>query len=299
MLENWCLCSCYRTQSCKRARKTVASFGDNDDDSDDDDDVDDNDTVTKRFLQDFFSYCINLLKKKDVAAALSQSEANFNLFVLWPLMDLAAGDLKFCAGEYVLLSSKEEYKADACIVDNYKNEICLLETSNGLLCGDMPKYGYDHVKGAFGALTMFNAAFKKYHKVDYKVAQQLSILFVHARDDCIHLWSLELCSKKVYALKKVYVAKLVTSNTESSQVVALGNLVWKMKTMLMNIVRVLEKMKKSHDNNTMKMMMEGKCTSSLVDYVDIDIQKPVRGAGYGILLPEEKEDDDIVVNYVE
>lgn len=126
-------------------------------------------------------FSINLLKKKDVAAALSQSEANYNLFVLWPLMDLAAGDLKFCAGEYVLLSSKEEYKADACIVDKHKNEICLLETSNGFLCGDMPKYGYDHVKGAFGALSMFNAAFKKYHKADYDIAQQLSILFVHAR----------------------------------------------------------------------------------------------------------------------
>lgn len=70
--------------------------------------------------------------------------------------------------------------------------------------------------------------------------------------------------------------------------------------MLMKTARVLEDMKQSHDSNTLKMMMMGgKCASSLVDYVDVEIQRPVRGAGYGILLPEEKDDDDIVVNYVE
>lgn len=67
------------------------------------------------------------------------------------MLSLAAGELDFVAGEYVLHSSKEEYKADACILDSSKNEICLLETSGCYLLGDLPKYGYDHVKGAFGA----------------------------------------------------------------------------------------------------------------------------------------------------
>lgn len=96
-------------------------------------------------------------------------------------MNLAAGELNFVAGEYFLHSSKEEYKADACILDSSKNEICLLETSGCYLLGDLPKYGYDHVKGAFGTLTMFNAAFKKYHRASFEVPQQLNILFVHAR----------------------------------------------------------------------------------------------------------------------
>lgn len=95
------------------------------------------------------------------------------------MMSLAAGELDFVAGEYVLHPSKEEYKADACILDNSKNEICILETLGCYLLGDLPKYGHNHAKGAFGTLT--NAAFKRYHRASFEVAEQLNILFVHAR----------------------------------------------------------------------------------------------------------------------
>ncbi|KAI8375757.1 hypothetical protein EDC96DRAFT_306210 [Choanephora cucurbitarum] len=278
-------------KSCQGARKAVVSV---DNDSDDED----SNQEVREFLQDFFLHMIDLLKRKDVAALLSLSEANYNLFVLWPLMSLAAGELQFVAGEYVLRSSKEEYKADACILDDQKNEVCLLETSNGFLCGDKSKYGFDHVKGTFGALAMFGAAFKKYNRASHEVAQQLNILFVHARCDSIHLWSLELCSKKVYALKKIYVVKTPTSSSSSSHVLALGNLVWKMKTIMKKSACVLEKMRKSHEENTTKMMMGATCSFDLLEYVNVDIQRPEKGAGYGILLPEEKEEEEIVVKYV-
>lgn len=214
------------------------------------------------------------------------------------MMNLAAGELDFVAGEYILQSSKEEYKADACILDNSNNEICLLETSGCYLLGDLPKYGYDHVKGAFGTLTMFNAAFKKYHRAPFEVAQQLKIFFVHARHDAVHLWSLELCSKKTYALKKVYVAKTPTNSNSSSHVVALGNLFWCLKMLLEKTVCVLKNMKGSHDQNELKMMMGEEALPSLLEYVDAEIQKPIKGAGYGILLPEEKEEQEVVVTYV-
>ncbi|KAI8371944.1 hypothetical protein EDC96DRAFT_563359 [Choanephora cucurbitarum] len=63
--------------------------------------------------------------------------------------------------------------------------------------------------------------------------------------------------------------------------------------LLENTARVLEEMQISHEENAMKMMMGAKSSSNLLDYVNIDIQTPQKGAGYGILLPKEY----IVVNY--
>ncbi|KAG1448005.1 hypothetical protein G6F46_011182 [Rhizopus delemar] len=249
LLEKW-----------KEARKAVVA---------DDNDNGDEDVEVKGFLQD-----INSLKKKDVAVVLSQCESNYDLFVLWSMMSLAAGELDFVAGEYVLHSSKEEYKADACILDSSKNEICLLETSGCYLLGGLPKYGYDHVKGAFGALTMFNAAFKKYHRASFKVAQQLNILFVHTHP------------------------KTPTNSSSSSHVVALGKLFWCLKMMLEKAVCVLKSMKESHNQNELKMMMGEEALSNLLEYVDTEIQKPIKGAGYGILLPKEKEEQEVFVTYV-
>lgn len=57
-------------------------------------------------------------------------------------------------------------------------------------------------------------------------------------------------------------------------------------------------MKKSHAQNELKMVMMGEeALPSLLEYVDTDIQKPIKGAGYGILLPKEKE-QEVVVTYV-
>ncbi|KAI8077303.1 uncharacterized protein B0P05DRAFT_638008 [Gilbertella persicaria] len=271
----------------KAARKAVVNPEDNDDDNEGEE--------SKEFLQELFLIMqYYFVQEEGCGCCIKKSEVNYNLFVLWPLMSLAAGDMNFVAGEYILKASKEEYRADACILDENDNEICLLESSGCYLFGDKCKYGYDHVKGAFGVLTMFNAAFKKYHKASFKVAQELSILFIHARHDAIHLWSLELCSQKMYVLKKVYVAKTPVN----SHVIALGNLFWCLKTMIKKTACVLKKMKESHEQNELKMMMGEETSPSLFQFVDIDIQKPVKGAGYGILLPEEKEEQDIVIKYV-
>ncbi|KAI8085973.1 uncharacterized protein B0P05DRAFT_585477 [Gilbertella persicaria] len=82
----------------KAARKAVVNPEDNDDD--------DEGEESKEFLQELFL----IMQKKDVAAVLKESKASYNLFVFWPLISLAAG-------EYILKASKEEYRADACILD--------------------------------------------------------------------------------------------------------------------------------------------------------------------------------------
>lgn len=64
-------------------------------------------------------------------------------------------------------------------------------------------------------------------------------------------------------------------------------------------VCVLKNMKEIHDQNELKMMMMGEeALPSLLEYVDTDIQNPIKGAGYGILLPKEKEEQEVFVTYV-
>lgn len=128
---------------------------------------------------------VNLCKHEDIHKPLSQSESSFNFRVVWPLMSLAcetsSSRLTFLPGEYSLKASKQDYKADACIIDAEQNELCILETSGPLKLGDKCKYGYDHIKGAFGSLTLFNDLFKKYYMASEDTAQRLKIMFVHAR----------------------------------------------------------------------------------------------------------------------
>ncbi|GAA5800903.1 hypothetical protein HPULCUR_006342 [Helicostylum pulchrum] len=76
----------------------------------------------------------------------------------------------FIPGEYTLKSSEEEYKADAAVIYNYL-EITLLETS-----------------GIFERHAI--------HRFD--------VLALSLADYKIHLWTLELCSSKLYASKKVF-----------------------------------------------------------------------------------------------
>jgi hypothetical protein len=130
---------------------------------------------------------LTIFKKPDLLGRLSINEANFNHVLIWPLMELAVDNvteynLTFIPGEFILSSSDEDYKADACIVYSSEYvEICLLETSGKFLLNDDPKYGYDHIKGTFGALSMLNKTMKKYYWAKEETALKLQMSFIHAR----------------------------------------------------------------------------------------------------------------------
>lgn len=74
----------------------------------------------------------------------------------------------------------EEYKADACISAD-GNERSLLETSGKILLDDNSKYGNNHIKIHYGALSIFNALYKKYYWATEETAANLHIPFLHAR----------------------------------------------------------------------------------------------------------------------
>ncbi|KAI8370260.1 hypothetical protein BD560DRAFT_489820 [Blakeslea trispora] len=255
------------------------------------------------FAEDWFFFCHELFKRDSLYDFLSAgNEAVFDYAVVWPLMDVATNSIKpkvkLMLGEYTLKASNEEYKADACLIDMYDNEICLLETSSNFLHKESGKLGYDHVKGTFGTLTLFNALYKKYHRASQDTAMGLTIPFVHARDDSVHLWSLELCSKKIYALKKVYKAKVPTNQQDVANILALGNLAWCLRGCIEATCRTINKMKQEHDSFEVRRLMGQKVESSLYDMVNTDLKKPIKGTGYGILLPEEASDNEISIQYI-
>ncbi|ORE03635.1 hypothetical protein BCV72DRAFT_28163 [Rhizopus microsporus var. microsporus] len=71
-------------------------------------------------------------------------------------------------------------------------------------------------------------------------------------------------------------------------ILTMGNLLWCLKLERTN--NVLKAMKEEHESYKVERMLnddESRC--SLLEMVNIDIQKPVKGEGYGILLPEGKK----------
>lgn len=89
--------------------------------------------------------------------------------------------MKLILAEYILRAFVDEYKADRCILDQFEKLACLLETLSTFLFKESGKLGYDHVKGTFGALTLFNAIFKKYNNATLETALNLIVAFIHAR----------------------------------------------------------------------------------------------------------------------
>ncbi|KAG1290354.1 hypothetical protein G6F66_008720 [Rhizopus arrhizus] len=197
----------------------------------------------------------SLFKEPALYGFLSSGNENmFNHYVVWPLMDVSINaikpKMKLMLVEYILKAFDDEYKADGCILDQFGNEVCLLETSSTFLFKESGKLGYDHVKGTFDALTLFNVIFKKYNNATLEAAQNLTVAFIHARDDSLHLWSLELFSKK-NAWRKAII-KLMGEDVQSN----------------------------------------------LSEMVNTKIEKPVKGAGYGILLPKEKDEDELSIRFI-
>lgn len=135
------------------------------------------------FVEEYFRFCLLLFKKNNLYKRLNISESNFSRLLVWPAVEVSIESmeqLQFLPGGYLLKSSQEKYNADGCIVNEENNEMFLLETSGKLMLKERWKYGYDHVKCTFGALTIFNADFKKYSFATEETAMKLQIPYLHA-----------------------------------------------------------------------------------------------------------------------
>lgn len=255
------------------------------------------------FCKTFFKECTVFFKKPNLIKRLAFNETSFNRLLVWPLWDIAVdsiGDtLIVIPGEYILKASQEECKADGVVLDG-EIEIGILETSGKYLLNDNSKYGLDHVKGTFGALAIFNTIFKTYYTATEVTAMNLKIPFVHARHDHVHLWSLELCAKKLYALKKVFKFKIPGDKSDVKNILAMGHFVWQLKKQLEQAHYVVQQMKQEHDDNEINRIMDNGDIEieSLKSWINLEIKKPVKGAEYGLLLPVEKNGDEENLRFV-
>ncbi|RCH83248.1 hypothetical protein CU098_007420, partial [Rhizopus stolonifer] len=207
---------------------------------------------------------------------LNISESNFNRLLVWPAVEVSIESmelLEFLPGEYPLKSSQEKYNADGCVIDEEDNEMFLLETSGKLMLNEKWKYE--------------------------ETAMKLQIPYLHVMEDSLHLWVLELCSKKLYISNKVFKCQIPKTMGDTKNIIAMGNLLWYLKMKLERVHNILKTMREEHDSYEIQRMLEGSSSSrlSLVEMVSTEIQKPVKGEGYGILLPEEKDESDCNVQF--
>ncbi|ORY98963.1 hypothetical protein BCR43DRAFT_503721 [Syncephalastrum racemosum] len=90
---------------------------------------------------------------------------------------IGLGDVDFIPGELLLKafsSLDSEYKADAVIL-MHELEVMLLETSGPHDLADRPQFGFDHINGIFGSLTMFRATIEKYPYAELCVVPKLKL----------------------------------------------------------------------------------------------------------------------------
>ncbi|KAG1146494.1 hypothetical protein G6F37_004663 [Rhizopus arrhizus] len=256
-----------------------------------------NNNSSEEYAKAFFGFIMTFFKKNSVKK-IAINEAFFNYVFVWPMVELSAettnnSDISFVPGEYILHSSVEEYKADAVVLlEQYDVELCLVETSGAYKINDAPRFGYDHVKGCFGALTLLNAIIKKYHNAKLDSILRLVIPFVHIRGDSVHLWGLELCSEKLYAFKKLYKCQIPTSWEGQESILSTGVLFYNLAKMLRNLAEQVKIICKEHNGSKASTLLgtaPQKDEVDLLKFIDTSIKKPARGSNYGILLPLETE----------
>ncbi|EIE76669.1 hypothetical protein RO3G_01373 [Rhizopus delemar RA 99-880] len=185
------------------------------------------------FVKEFFKVCLWIYRRPKLYERLALNETAFNHSFIWSIMEFVVDNvgtpLTLYPAEYMLRAAQEETKVDACVLDR-DNELAVLGTFGKILLNDKTKYGLDHIKVHYGALSIFNATYKKYCWATEETATKLRIPFIHARHDTIQLYVLELCSAKLYSSKKVYKSKVPEDMAASKDSMTLANLYWCFRT---------------------------------------------------------------------
>ncbi|KAI8376792.1 hypothetical protein BD560DRAFT_391506 [Blakeslea trispora] len=257
--------------------------------------IDQND-MTAKYVYDYFNLMYMYLHNQP---ALHQSESMFNHQIVWPIIQLAVKTgattsttpLTFFPGELLLDSSDENYKADS-VIKFSDSEILLLETSGSYGLNEKPRFGFDHIKGSFGALTFLRNILRKYCFAKFETAKELEILFIHARGKHMHFWSLCLTSPSVRVLEHIAFTRIPLTGSEGTEILDLGVFAWTLKSKIVKTCFTIDKMKAEHEQFSMMQQLgsTGEKRLNLAELAEEEMQKPVRGGKYGVLLPEQLDE---------
>ncbi|CEP19297.1 hypothetical protein [Parasitella parasitica] len=79
--------------------------------------------------------------------------------------------------------------------------------------------------------------------------------------------------------------------SETNDILALGNVCWCLTSALRDAAETIQAMKNEHSQYEIERVLSGGDSRvPLNQLVKLDIKKPTEGCGFGILIPEEKEE---------
>ncbi|CEG71444.1 hypothetical protein RMATCC62417_07176 [Rhizopus microsporus] len=181
--------------------------------------------------------------------------------------------LVFVPEEYVSQSSSEEYKAGAIVLHDGL-EIALLEPSGELLLNDGPRFGYGHIKEAFGCFTIYNEIIRTYHFAIEETVSNLKIYFVHARRklyNTLNGYLAHLCDSFVVAralfckavgFKKMCKFTIPRSKKDIKNILAMSHFVWQLK-----LKRTADTVQE-HDDYEMQRMIDNDFGESIFKVIN-------------------------------
>lgn len=222
------------------------------------------------FCYKFFLTFVKQIFVKRGLERISRSESAYSFRVVWSFMDIVADCLpssEFLPGEARLqaitnelirqeLSTKSYYNADGIIIDlNSSTELCLLEVSGPFLNDNTQKITTDLVKAAYGLLAMLHTVAHDYVYADLNIFKKFKVVFIHAANEKVRLWTLSLVSDKLYVLSRITSSILPTDpSTAENGMRCMTNLFWQAKQIIGESQKLLSDLKTSHEKN--KLLLE-------------------------------------------
>ncbi|KAG0181175.1 hypothetical protein DFQ29_009135 [Apophysomyces sp. BC1021] len=215
-------------------------------------------TFVLAILDQFFR---NVFSEKADCETIRKYESTFNHKIVWPCLEAVvqyfsetttSATIEFDTGEVALqsMSSRDEftrYIADGIVLIN-DFEIVVLETSGAYGNDKRSRHGFDHIKGAFGAMAMFHAVAKRYYGAKVETLCNLEVFFVHARGMSLHVWAVSMPSENIYTMKQISKADIPSKIDDATQVLELARALNTLKDHLDRSCEVLGKMKEEHQN---------------------------------------------------
>ncbi|KAI8890589.1 hypothetical protein K501DRAFT_266034 [Backusella circina FSU 941] len=124
-------------------------------------------------------------------------------------------------------------------------------------------HAYDHVKGTFSVLSMFNFITSTFRFANIELITSLRVSFLHARKNRLHLWMLEMPTTNVSLLNRIAVYKINECFGSLATVIKLGNFMLKLKSTLEICARSVSDIRTSHEDRALERFLDS--DSDIVD----------------------------------
>ncbi|RUP50692.1 hypothetical protein BC936DRAFT_138079 [Jimgerdemannia flammicorona] len=178
------------------------------------------------FLHRIFSQFVGYVFKLDRDSQIQSSEACY----IWHFGHVSTlhGEINLIAVDEMRRLQKQneqQHKADGVIYINESNiELMFLETTGHYRLVDRPRKGWDHVKGMHGCLAMLGRIARLFAHGSVDEYMNIKVMFLHAHDNELHLWTVCVPSAGTYIMQRVAKAVVPDSFSKLLHIVSTINL---------------------------------------------------------------------------